>query len=150
MTTIKTPSASRFRFRAWNPETKQMIYPKSGDLLRVNNRGEIEYPMGAFTKCLIQWSTGLTDKNWTEIFEGDVLRIVHCWKNGKPDIVTYATVLLDEYSDCEYYVDYKHYGWILSYKVNQFDQRRTLVDAINNGGEVVGNVYEHPNLLTAK
>ena len=132
------------RFRAWHPTEKRMIYPKHGDLLCVNDHGEIEYWFGGTTKCNIQWSTGLEDKNGKEIFEGDILRLEYpAYKEGilifplPPDHPVKTTIGKMEWNS--------GYG---GFAFKSKDDIELLPKAVMKFAEVIGNIYENPDLLS--
>ncbi len=86
--------------------------------------------------------TGLKDKNKKEIWEGDIVRIHNystIWKYGEPAI---------DWKVFE--VKYNQYLWafnneVIYMPISNYD--------ITSGEpyriEVIGNIYEHPHLLTA-
>jgi uncharacterized phage protein (TIGR01671 family) len=108
------------KFRAWT--RKGMVTPAAW----VNDESLPCYSLsGAPLKPLMQY-TGLTDKNGVEIYEGDIVR--H-WSYGYNDggmgnKQVLSVVEWDEFGACF---------------ENCIDRR--------NGVEVVGNIYENPELL---
>ena len=115
------------KFRAWDEDNSKWFEP---DLLAVTNDGlyiftgwqELPDRLPPMTYTLMQY-TGRKDKNGCEIYEGDVLY-------------------------CDKYVEgYRHQV------VDDFDQ--FIYDDIEcmlvaSEAEVVGNIYENPELLEAK
>jgi len=87
--------------------------------------------------------TGLHDKNGKEIYEGDILRYIRFgWRCvGHPedntDLVTYYNVIWDE-EECAFKADNKDMTGSLCFN----DSR-----AKKNEIEVIGNIYENPELL---
>lgn len=77
-----SPQANRLRFRAWNNVLKQMILPDLDHAISfsgVHASGWVDGHMAIDEPAMpedfiIMQSTGLTDKNGKEIFEGDLLR----------------------------------------------------------------------------
>ena len=114
------------KFRAWDKETKTMngmaeIYRNRDQEIELHPRDE---------NILLMQSTGLKDKNGKEIFEGDIVLVL----------------------DSPYTVFYDNERG--SYRLKPHDDRWN-VDYMSNfshGGnfEVVGNIYENPELLEGK
>lgn len=95
---------------------------------------------GLDTRGESQQYTGLKDKNGKEIYEGDVLdwnsTIVECkW----------------EKQACAFWINWKRKVDYKNEKVNHYDfMSATFSDGetyINETMEVIGNIYENPNLL---
>ena len=84
---------------------------------------------------VLMQSTGLKDKNGKEIFEGDILKIDFKQPRCSPSI---GAVVLEEYKDGGGAFDGIHLGWRAA--------GITLPDARDHC-EIIGNVYENPNLL---
>ena len=111
------------KFRAWDKETKTMngmaeIYRNRNQEIELHPRDE---------NIILMQSTGLHDKNGKEIFEGDIVLVL----------------------DSPYTVFYDNERG--SYRLKPHDDRWN-VDYMSNfshGGnfEVVGNIYENPELL---
>lgn len=124
------------KFRAWDKEGNRMILPKylySIDLLKeqVTERTKCNYTFSLhsipFDKVELMQSTGLKDKNGKEIFEGDVVKMA---KDVSVDTTYYEVV---RRRGGAYSLESKQHGcdlWI----------RHTNC-------EIVGNVYENPELL---
>lgn len=73
--------------------------------------------------------TGLKDKNGTEIYEGDVVK-GHWWERGKAN---------------------RHIGRVAyvmnAFKVRGVKQYLGMDDELNPSYEIIGNIYENPELL---
>ena len=111
------------KFRAWDPVKKAMFIPEYIDC----EFGEIgftqHYEEGIFpyqNNPTVMQYTGLKDKNGREIYEGDILQ-------SKSGIV--GPVVWDDLSAC--------FGWM----------HPELIAIDMDEGEVIGNIYENPELL---
>lgn len=80
-----------------------------------------------FQNAILMQSTGLYDKNGKEIFEGDI-----------------AKMAKDVYSDPTYYEIVRHRGGAYRLESNQHGCELWLR---HTNCEVIGNVYENPELL---
>ena len=85
--------------------------------------------------------TGLHDESGKEIYEGDIVRFKH------RDITIMAPVKYGEWqeSKCDEY-DCPHYGYYIDYKWDNYCEN-TGFDLYEKIVEVVGNIYENPELL---
>ena len=124
------------KFRAWDSAKKEMFkdtfaITESGQVVVVEQESVVCPPDYVFVDHLvIMQSTGIFDKNNTEIFEGDIVRVL----------------------DSTYTVFYDNEKG--SYRLKPHDDRWN-VDYMSNfshGGnfEVVGNIYENKDISEVK
>ncbi len=127
----------KLKFRAWDKHEQKMftndeliiwngnVYANDSKKLTCNNlKGwsiDDEYLMQ---------STGLVDKNGKEIFEGDIVKMSK-----------------DVYSEPTYYEVVRHYGGAYRLESKQHGCELWLR---HTDCEVVGNIYENPELLDDK
>lgn len=121
------------KFRAWLKKEQKMdneidhISWLEDELYCIGDG--ITYMVSAEDLVLMQ-STGLKDKNGKEIFEGDIVKMAK-----------------DVYSEPTYYEVVRHYGGAYRLESKQHGCELWLR---HNGCEVVGNIYENPELLEEK
>ena len=108
------------KFRAWDIEKKQMLHIHT---LFLKNKDEI-CPPG----ILMQY-TGLKDKNGKEIYEGDIVRHPIYSKN--------LSIIW-------------HDGKYVSMFVASYDGKHGLETIALTVCEVIGNIYENPELCETK
>ena len=119
------------KFRAWTEEGKAMyygVYPFKDDTLLLSY-DEIAFDEVPASDFILTQSTGLLDKNGKEIFEGDIVRFT------LTDGFNYVT----------------NEDGVVTYRLGAFyvvnDLTEYLISDINtNKVEVVGNIYENPEL----
>lgn len=123
------------KYRAWDKENKKMI---DVDILNWNN-GEVDFIGDGITFILkandivLMQSTGLTDKNGKEIFEGDIVKVTDGdERTNFPDGGIGTICGLDEI-----------FMWYIDGQVHNglFDISQEYYI------EVIGNIYENPELL---
>ena len=122
------------RFRAWDKIHKTMY--EVDDIMSIDfGKSEISVKTLFFerTNCynfndiVLMQSTGLTDKNGKEIFEGDVVKMA---KNVYSEPTCYEVV---RHRGGAYRLDSKQYGCELWLR--------------HTDCEIAGNIYENPELL---
>lgn len=137
------------KFRAWDKRFSEFvedffvsedgkIYKKSTD----TGYG-IAISKEISDKVILMQSTGILDKNSQEIFEGDVVSR----NSGMPSVVEFGKWIYEE--DFGYKI--KNIGFYLnsSYDDDEFFQAMDYED-IRKNYEVIGNIYENPELLEDK
>ena len=89
-----------------------------------------------------QQYTGLKDKNGKEVWEGDIIRTLHFMDRDKPQYLYHKVVYSDRY--CAYNaINLKNTDELLTTHGNTF----LYVLAKASSYEVIGNIYENPELL---
>lgn len=132
------------KFRAWDKEHDEMLYPDDVDKIyfEITVDGIVTYDMRyilpyddipPYLDTVIMQSTGLTDVNGKEIFEGDIVKALsegYCgtfqvkWRNeGTPMYILYPAWQNEQFWDLK------------------------GVNGVDDGIEVIGNIHEHPELL---
>ena len=126
-------------FRAWNKATKEMH--EADDIVSLNFEkkqicvktlffGQLSYY--DFDDIVLMQSTGLVDKNGKEIFERDILAV------EADDEVVNVNVLWDK----------KHALFI--FKSKKYNEEELLAELVEDNAcpiEIIGNIYENPELL---
>ena len=124
------------KYRAWDSAKKEMFkdtfaITESGQVVVVEQESVASSPDYVFVDHLvIMQSTGLADKNGKEIFEGDIVKMSK-----------------DVYSESTYYEVVRHYGG--AYRLDS-KQHGCELWLRHTDCEVVGNIYENPELLEDK
>lgn len=110
------------KFRIWNAYDKKMIY--WNELLKNNLANIFTIPL--YNKWLMQY-TGLHDKNGKEIYEGDIVKIT-----GSKEIDIGKVI-------------YEYNGFTVD--VTNMDRFYGRVHLLEKFTEVIGNIYDNPELL---
>lgn len=123
------------KFRAWTEEGKVMyydVYPFKDDTLLLSY-DEISFDEVPASDFILMQSTGLVDKNGKEVFEGDII------KDSEGFI---AQVVYDkEYAG--FGLNYQPFDLVDGLSVT-FEE---LKNEYQNTFEVIGNIYENPELV---
>lgn len=116
------------KFRAWDKPTESMQKVESVDFKNHTvdlEGGEIEQ---YFDDVILMQATGLQDRNNVDIYEGDIVRLTGAYEDFKTGIV--------EFRKGAFVVNYES----VNADFNYFDDISLPI-------EVIGNIYENPNLL---
>ena len=124
------------KFRAWDKENKIMIdhFYLFDDIFTSN--GQLAMYSRKEDWVIMQY-TGLNDRNGVEIYEGDILNFDIQDHNGNDNIYTLPV---------EYYVD----TFMCFDKDTDAYFSIGEIKANDEELEVIGNIYENPELLTNK
>lgn len=127
--------AREIKFRIFDKEYKTMKYPNSYVLEScwfgvttehyLDDSGTCSYPLSDKQFAIMQ-STGITDSKGKEIWEGDIIK---CGAN--------------DYTPTELYWD----DDMACYAVSTYHATLQLADVRDKNIEVIGNIYENPELL---
>lgn len=121
------------KFRVWDKEENKMHKVKTIEFSRrgariihlaeVNSNGKGDHKRWHSSVELMQ-STGLKDKNGTEIYEGDIVKNI------------YDEIYVVKWFDAGFHLEEKYNGGFDYFELHFGDNK-----------EVIGNIYENPELL---
>lgn len=129
------------KFRAWDSAKKEMFkdtfaITESGQVVVVEQESVASSPDYVFVDHLvIMQSTGLKDKNGKEVFEGDIL----------------AFETDDEVINVNVFWDEEHA--LFMFESKKYNEQEPLAELVENNTypfEIIGNIYENPELLEDK
>lgn len=126
------------KFRAWDKEDTQMrdvlavsFYHR---VLSVEYEGD-QFVQDGMNRFILMQYTGLLDKNKIEIFEGDIVKWGHLnqWSREQPHRI----------AEVKFNPDIQFHSQVGVFNFGSFAYRDTTETDL----EVIGNIYEHPELL---
>lgn len=132
----------RFRLKFWDKTCKNIVYPSEDLIYKTeNSRLDISGMLSSERFIPLQ-CTGLRDKNGKLIFEGDILRVT-----GSRDTSGYGVV---EYlqAGCQFIVN----GYLANPSPYHPRRKGEFCHPLQEWLciEVIGNIYENPELLEEK
>ena len=125
------------KFRAWDKTTSK-LHVVNGiycDNKKIHYIDDNRVRFVGFDNVIIMQSTGLKDKNGKEIFEGDIL----------------AFETDDEVINVNVFWDEEHA--LFMFESKKYNEQEPLAELVENNTypfEIIGNIYENPELLEDK
>ena len=123
------------KFRAWDELDKKMSFWTLNDLIINFGYSELTEKPNVLNDEFMQY-TGLKDKNGKEIYEGDIIQFKRNNEEFRRKEIQWIN----------------HYGqWNfpnLNNNESNYKKDITPKDILDSSWEVIGNIYENPELLT--
>jgi len=128
------------KFRGFNPATQEIV----------SWEGMQGWTMGGLQSPNIMQFTGLLDKNGKEIYEGDIVRILYTDWASQSDY----SIPLEEYKKSISKIGKIEWNedayWCLNFGKSGYgdDDIGGLHEGPHGEKEIIGNIYENPELLS--
>lgn len=128
------------KYRAWDSAKKEMFkdtfaITESGQVVVVEQESVASSPDYIFVQHLvIMQSTGLFDRNGKEIFEGDIVRQVRTQPTTENETIIGVVTMIEA-------------AWLI---MNDCEQLASKLWSETDENEIIGNIYENPELLEDK
>lgn len=122
------------KFRAWDKVYKRMVYSLTPMFDENENALDMSWIKDYDGDYELMQFTGLHDENNVPIYEGDIVPSLY---NNKPCVVVW------DQGCCEFRTENDGYSEHLYDTTGEFDFGRNM-------WEVIGNIYENPELLEGK
>lgn len=137
------------KFRAWHKVKNIMVYDNEDDTYgywdgcRNSNVGMINTILNSqyYKEYKFMQYTGLKDKNGKEIYEGDIVKITEKEKISKHKVIPMKPII----ADIEWSEEYLTYTLITTSVKDAFESLTDYLDECDI--EVIGNIYDNPELL---
>ncbi len=152
----------RFKFRVWDKihnrflcvdNQKRIIFDyENKDICVLENIKNSCWLHIPYDECVLMQYTGLKDKNGTLIYEGDIVEVQY--------IGGQIPLFKNEFSrepETERFEIFCHPEWLKFYakndnyrktcEIHSLDLERIRINTDNKTYEVIGNIYENPELL---
>ena len=126
------------KFRAWDKETKNICEVRNIDFISemVQIKYQANYGVRELENVILMQFTGLQDENGVDIYEGDIINLSYEYFDGHfRDNEIVGKVYFE---DSSFRMSYKKYDEIREWRI---DEPEIL------SIEVIGNIYENPELL---
>ena len=130
----------QIKFRAWDKEEKKFVLSKDIGSQNIPTRAT-RYGFALFTNFELMQFTGLKDKNKKEIYEGDILRA----KDGTIWTVRWSVAGFDIFCNTENLI--KSLNNKRKKELTEDEEDAKLIGLWSYKKEVIGNIYENPELL---
>ena len=129
----------------YNVDTDGEIFSRINTIEQIEDKFQSNGIVGSHDKrCQF---TGILDYNNTEIYEGDIIKLINGPEIGCVEYGISTVTADDNYcggSGLGFYIKFNDYSEMLSSSEHGWGNNPTTTNNI----EVIGNIYEHPHLLT--
>ena len=149
----------RFKFRFWHTPSKKMLdcygfnehYTFADTLDGIGT----EYNPCKTSDCVLMQCTGLRDKNGKLIYEGDIIRVQYIGAQIPLFSHQFSNLPEDEIFSIIYDYDWhkfccKNPNYKKACEIHSLDLNAIQINTENKQYEIIGNIYENPELLEEK